>query len=95
MKRFLITSLSSLILLACFNVASHSSPSPAMQSSGDEIKVWVDTAYGFYHCPATKWYGKTKQGVYMKQKRAQERGYRPAYGLVCKETPRRRSKRPR
>ena len=47
------------------------------------IRVWVDTLYGFYHCPNTKLYGKTKQGVYMTQKQAQDRGYRPAYGTVC------------
>jgi hypothetical protein len=51
------------------------------------IKVWVDTAYGFYHCPNTKLYGKTKQGVYMTQKQAQDRGYRPAYGAYCNLAP--------
>src|SRR5215213_2387213 len=51
------------------------------------IKVWVDTEYGFYHCPSTKLYGKTKQGVYMTQKQAQERGYRPAYGTYCNTVP--------
>lgn len=51
------------------------------------IRVWVDTLYGFYHCPATKLYGKTKQGVYMTQKQAQDRGYRPAYGTVCNTVP--------
>jgi hypothetical protein len=50
------------------------------------IKVWVDTAYGFYHCPNTKLYGKTKQGVYMTQKQAQDRRYRPAYGAYCNIT---------
>jgi len=51
------------------------------------IKVWVDTGYGFYHCPSTKLYGKTKQGVYMTQKQAQDRGYRPAYGTYCNTVP--------
>jgi len=59
-------------------------PSPSPQSRGiPTIRVWVDTEYGFYHCPNTKLYGKTKQGVYMTQKQAQDRGYRPAYGTYC------------
>ena len=51
------------------------------------IRVWVDTLYGFYHCPNTKLYGKTKQGVYMTQKQAQDRGYRPVYGTFCTTVP--------
>jgi hypothetical protein len=73
------------ILLACF-VTVRSSSAPAPQSA-DDVKVWVDTAYSFYHCPATKWYGKTKQGVYMTQKQARDRGYRPVYGVACKPVP--------
>jgi hypothetical protein len=45
--------------------------------------VWVNTDSGVYHCPGTRWYGKTKQGRYMKQKEAQAAGHRPAYGSVC------------
>lgn len=48
------------------------------------IKVWVNTASGVYHCPGTRWYGNTKQGVYMTQVEAQKKGYRPAYGKVCR-----------
>ena len=63
------------------------SPSPATSRGVPTIKVWVDTEYGFYHCPNTKLYGKTKQGVYMTQKQAQDRGYRPAYGTYCTTVP--------
>jgi hypothetical protein len=63
-------------------------PSPQQQSRGiPTIRVWVDTQYGFYHCPSTRLYGKTKQGVYMTQKQAQDRGYRPAYGTYCNTLP--------
>jgi len=62
-------------------------PSPTPSRGIPTIKVWVDTQYGFYHCPATKLYGKTKQGVYMTQKQAQDRGYRPAYGTYCNTAP--------
>lgn len=45
--------------------------------------VWVNTNSGVYHCAGTRWYGRTKQGKYMKQREAQSAGYRPAYGSVC------------
>ena len=63
------------------------SPTPSPSRGIPTIKVWVDTEYGFYHCPNTKLYGKTKQGVYMTQKQAQDRGYRPAYGTFCTTIP--------
>ena len=62
-------------------------PSPSPSRGVPTIKVWVDTEYGFYHCPNSKLYGKTKQGVYMTQKQAQDRGYRPAYGTYCNTVP--------
>jgi hypothetical protein len=54
------------------------------QRGDPNVKVWVDTEFGYYHCPGTKWYGNTRQGVYMTQRQAQDRGYRPAYGTVCR-----------
>lgn len=69
------------------------SPSPSPSRGVPTIRVWVDTAYGFYHCPNTKLYGKTKQGVYMTQKQAQDRGYRPAYGTFCNTVPKAAPKR--
>ena len=58
---------------------------PTQQTQGNpDVKVWVNTRSGVYHCPGTQWYGKTKQGEYMTQKQAQEKGYRPAYGKVCR-----------
>ena len=55
-----------------------------LQSSGNpNVKVWVNTNSGVYHCPNTRWYGKTKSGQFMTQREAQAKGYRPAYGAVC------------
>lgn len=59
------------------------SPETAIRSGDPNVSVWVNTNTGVYHCPNTRWYGKTKSGKYMKQKEAQAKGYRPAYGAVC------------
>jgi hypothetical protein len=47
------------------------------------VKVWVNTNSGVYHCPASRWYGNTKQGKYMSECEAKKAGYRPAYGNPC------------
>lgn len=87
MKRIL----AALLLLSCLCVLPTTTtglrlvPSASAQTAGNpNVKVWVNTGSGVYHCPGTRWYGTTKQGVYMTQKQAQEKGYRAAYGKVCK-----------
>ena len=78
------------LIIVCFLLVSTAiaqQKNPAPTRGVPTIKVWVDTQYSFYHCPNTKLYGKTKQGVYMTQKQAQDRGYRPAYGTYCTTTP--------
>ena len=49
-----------------------------------EVRVWVNTASGVYHCPGSRWYGNTKRGEYMTQAEAQKKHYRPANGKVCR-----------
>ena len=49
-----------------------------------EARVWVNTGSGVYHCPGTRWYGRTKRGLYTTQREARARGNRPAYGSVCR-----------
>jgi hypothetical protein len=57
---------------------------PIAETYGNpNVRVWVNTNSGVYHCPGTRWYGNTKVGEYMAQKQAQEKGYRPAYGKFC------------
>ncbi len=53
------------------------------QPERKEVKVWVNTKSGVYHCPGSRWYGKTKQGKYMGECQAQKEGNRPAYGKPC------------
>jgi len=74
-------------LLVSTGMAQKPTPTPTPSKGVPTIRVWVDTEYGYYHCPTSKLYGKTKQGVYMTQKQAQDRGYRPAYGTFCTTTP--------
>jgi hypothetical protein len=66
--------------------AAHS-PETSTSSQGDRgnpsVKVWVNIPTHVYHCPGTRWYGTTKQGTYMTQKEAQDKGNRPAYGNYC------------
>ena len=47
------------------------------------VTVWVNTNSGTYHCPGTRWYGKTHEGEYIKQKQAKEKGFHPAANQAC------------
>ena len=53
------------------------------QAEKKEVRVWVNTKSGVYHCPGSRWYGATKQGKYMPECEARREGYRPAYGDPC------------
>ncbi len=60
-------------------------PASAAQQQPErkEVRVWVNTKTGVYHCPDSRWYGKTKQGKYMGECEAIKGGNRPAYGKAC------------
>ena len=64
---------------------AHSRLTPRTQAKEErkEIKVWVNTKSGVYHCPGSRWYGATKEGKYMGECEAHKAGYRPAYGKTC------------
>ena len=60
------------------------SKAPAAFGAGNpEVKVWINTRSGTYHCPGTTWYGRTQTGEYMPQKDAQARGFHPAAQRAC------------
>jgi hypothetical protein len=66
-------------------VSSSASSAVTQSTEGNpDVRVWVNTATGVYHCPGSRWYGNTKQGEYMTQAEAQKKHYRPAYGKVCR-----------
>jgi hypothetical protein len=43
-------------------------------------QVWVNTRSGKYWKPGSRYYGKTKQGQYMSEEEAVQKGYLPANG---------------
>jgi hypothetical protein len=52
-------------------------PQPATSTASE---VWVNTRSGKYWRPGSRFYGKTKQGEFMSELEALDRGYSPAGG---------------
>lgn len=57
-------------------------PENAAPGGGDG-KVWVNAASKVYHCPGTKYYGKTKAGSYMSEADAKAAGNHPVNKKAC------------
>lgn len=96
MKRsqVLLASLVSLIVAGALAIFLAAAPVPVVYSKASsaaqqqkekkkEVRVWVNTGSGVYHCPGTRWYGKTKQGKYMGECEARKDGNRPAHSRPC------------
>jgi serine/threonine protein kinase len=62
---------------------SESKDLKAFGAGNPAVKVWVNTDTGTYHCPGTRWYGKTQEGEYLMQKQAQDKGYHPSASRAC------------
>ncbi|WP_317201503.1 signal protein [Janthinobacterium sp.] len=63
-----------------------SASAPASASAapgGGDGKVWVNSKSKVYHCPGTKFYGKTKTGEYMSEADAKTKGNHPNNKKAC------------
>ena len=54
-----------------------------MVAGTSNTKVWVNTESKVYHCPGTRYYGKTKVGSYMTETEAASKGSHADHGKVC------------
>lgn len=64
-------------------ISSSTAPSPRAQpgtgtTCAGDIRVWVNTRSGVYHLPGSRWYGRTRQGMFLCRRDADARGYRAA-----------------
>src|SRR5256885_11222071 len=63
--------------------ATQPAPPRSERATPGAGQVWVNTPSKVYHCPGTRWYGKTKQGSYMSETEARAQGARPDHGKAC------------
>ena len=65
-----------------------SAPTQVRSLLGDSValadSVWVNSSSGVYHCPGTRWFGRTVRGRFLSERQALQSGARPAGGRRCR-----------
>ena len=64
-------------------VSTRPMPATAAAAGGGAGQVWVNRSTKVYHCPGTRYYGKTQSGAYMTEAAATGEGDRPSRGKAC------------
>ena len=65
------------LMLGAAGQKPESKAQTALSRGNPDVKVWVNTNSGAYHCPGTRWFGKTHEGRVHDPKRSAGQGLPP------------------
>jgi hypothetical protein len=55
----------------------------ALRVPRNNTRVWLNKRSSVYHCPSSRWYGRTKGGEYLPELEALQKGFHAAAGRMC------------